>query len=1117
MSKILRARHFLLLTLLSFSLCTNLCAQEKTITANFKNATLKQVFNSIEKQTSYRFSYRNAVIDNRRDITISMSHASVVSVLNEALRNRNLEYVIISSRSIVISDKQKSMIDQRHTGVNQKVSGVVKDASGEPIIGASVIEKGVSNNGTITNTNGEFTLSVKSNAILEISYIGYVSQTVKAYPGKIIVIKLEEATKNLNEVVVVGYGKQKLSTVTGSVAQIKSDKLTVAPIANVTNMLGGQLPGLISKQTSGIPGSDDASLSIRGFGSPLVIVDGIESSFNNIDANEIESISILKDGAASIYGARAGNGVILVTTKRGTSTKPTITVNTSYTLQGCTKVLKPGSSAQRAAWERESWLNAGKDPSTVPYSEEDIQKYEDGTDPNYLNTDWYDAVIRKWSPQQNHNVSIQGGNDFLKYYGYFGYNDQETIIKHAGGQYERYNFQSNVDAKLSNRITATFDMMYVKEHRHFAAGADGFSSNNNFWGDLIYGADPRYPLTLPDESKLSYAGITYGSPVFATNANLCGYRDNTDNLTQVKGGLQYDFKYIQGLNAKAVVIYRNTNDNYNMFRKQEKFYTYNNETQTYTYARSSQDPKTLSLSNSLAWLFTQQYSLNYDRTFDNKHHITGLFMFESIDSKNRYFDTSRSGFVSTALGELFAGDASTASNNSSTYEEGRASWIGRLNYSYMDRYLIETILRADASSKFDKDHRWGYFPSVSLGWVISEESFMKSFNFIDNLKLRLSYGKSGYDGVGAFKYLTGYGFDGTYTIGDNLVSGLYPTGLANPTLTWEKMTIYNAGLDFSLYNHNLYGALDFFYRKRRGIPGSRVGSLPSTFGAELPQENINSINTKGFELKLGTTGKWNDLIYDISGNISWSRAKWGHYEEADYADEDQLRLYKASGRYTDRRIGYVADGLFTSQDEINSLSYTFDVLNNNNSSLRPGDVKYKDLNGDNKLNWRDEKEIGKGAMPHWMYGFNCYLNYKGFDLSALFQGAFDYTTYIDFETYPSTELKYRYRWTEKVNSAHSLVPRPGGSTSTNWLYSDYRNHNTSYLRLKNMSIGYDVPKLLLTKIGIEKVRLYVAGTNIFTISSLHKYGVDPEMPEGYGVGFYYPQQHTISFGCNLTF
>lgn len=1084
----------------------NIHSQNARITFTKNNATLESVLNEIENQTDYLFII-NSNIDTHQKVSVRADDTPVSKVLDELFHDTEIHYTMEGSH-IVLSNKPQPAILQQ----TRKITGRILDENGEPLIGVSVMLKGTSN-GTITNIDGDYTLSgdITDKSVLEVTYIGMKKQEITVGNRTRINITMTSDNEMLDEVIVVGYGTQRKGNLTGSVSAIKSEKLTIAPIGNVTNALAGQLPGLIVKQTSGIPGSDGSTLRIRGFDAPLVIVDGIEGDFNNIDASQIESISILKDGAASIYGARAGNGVILVTTKRGIDSKPVISLNTSFTLQGQTNVIKPGSSGQRAEWLREEHINKGLPMEQVPYTEEQIQKYYNGTDPNYLNSDWYDAVIRDWAPQQNHNLSIRGGSNKIKYYGYIGYNDQETIVKTGGGSYKRYNVQSNIDAKITDRLSFTLDMLLTKENQFFPTVGSGFG-HSNFWS-IIYDSDPRYPIYLPDRSKLSYGGLSYGNALFASNTNLGGYSDTDKNRIRANGGLIYEFKYVKGLKAKMSISYDTYNQNYKYFNKQGKFYSYNIDSDTYTFERASQDPTGVTEVFGRGYSLTQQYSLQYERLFKEKHRVSALALFETIDYNDKNVETGRTGFMSTILDQLFAGNGTTSFNNGWESEMGRASWVGRINYSYMDKYLIETILRADASAKFPQNSRWGYFPSVSLGWVLSQESFMKSLKAIDNIKLRASYGESGNDNVGSFKYLAGYAFDGSYKIGDEIKSGLYAVGLANPILTWETMKIYNGGIDLSFFNRKLYGTVDAFYRVRDGIPGSRSVSLPSSFGAELPLENLNSIDTRGWELNLGTSGNFGNFMYDISGNLSWARSKWRKYDEPIYSDPDQERIYKREGRWTDVRYGYISDGLFISQAEIEALDFTYKDLNGN-SSLRPGDIKYVDLNGDKVLDWKDQKEIGKGTLPTWTYGFNMNFKYHGFDLSALFQGAFGYTTYIDLTKAAST-LKYDNRWTEKENNPNSLVARPGGA-STNKYYSDFNNHNTAYLRLKNLSIGYELPKGLVSKAGIQQLRIYIAGTNLFTLSSLHKYGVDPEVPEG-SPAYYYPQQRTLSVGLNLSF
>jgi TonB-linked SusC/RagA family outer membrane protein len=988
----------------------------------------------------------------------------------------------------------------------KRVSGRVIDAAGEVVVGANVAEKGTTN-GIITDIDGRFTLSVGEKAVLRISYVGYLTQEVATANRTTLNITLEEDARALDEVVVVGYGTQRKSTLTGSVSAVKADQLTIAPVGNVTNALTGKLPGLITVQSSGMPGSDQASLNIRGFGGPLVIVDGIEASLTDLDQNQIESVSILKDGAASIYGARAGNGVLLVTTKRGVVQKPTITLNTSYTMQGVTNLAKTMSSGEWAQTRRESHLNAGNPEETAPFTAEDVEKYMAGNDSAYPSSDWYHFVFRDWAPQQNHNLSIRGGNEKLKYLGFFGYQKQETMVKKNGGDYSRFNVQSNIDAAITSRLSLSVDLFAAYEDRKFAQRLTGSA----FWQDL-YNTQPWYPTTLPDPTKLSAGGIDMGSIAMSSNMDIDGYNQSRNRELRSSATLTYDVPFIEGLKAAAFVNYRDWQNYGKSFSRPYEWYTYHYETDTYTKAGSFRTSASASESITFNRQLTQQYSLNYDRTFRNAHHVTALAMFESIDYSGNNLSAGRSEFLTPLIEQLYAGSTASQTANGSASEWGRASVIGRINYSYKDRYLLEALLRADASAKFPEGKRWGSFPGVSLGWVISQEDFMKNLNAVEFLKLRASYGSSGNDGVGNFQYLTGFQIGGQAQWDDRFVSGLYPTGMANPLLTWEKMNVYNVALDFSALNRKVYGTIEGFYRTREGIPATRNTSLPSTFGTTLPVENINSLNDRGFEVSLGTAKHTGDFMYDVSANISWSRAKWDHYEEPDYEDPDQKLQNQRSGQWTDRAMGYVSDGIFTSQEEIDALPYEYTIVSGGNAALRPGDVRLKDMNGDGLLDWKDRQEIGKGSMPHWFYGLNGTVAYRGFDLTALFQGAFGYSTSVGMST--NTDTYYKLRWTETNNHRDVLIARPGGVSGGG--DSDYLLRPVTYVRLKNASLGYTLPKQWTDKAGIGRVRLSVSGTNLFTLSTLSKYYIDPEAPSG-NVHSYYPQQRTVSFGLNANF
>ncbi len=1069
------------------------------------NVTVQDLVNSLGSEFKYSFFIIDDAVGKSK-VDVDVTNATIREILDAAFNGREIVYSV-KGKNITISSKKIPVENAPKQA--RVISGVVTDSNSEPIIGAS-IKLLNANTGTISDLAGRFSLEVPQKGQLLVSYIGYVSQTLQIGPASEYKIVLIEDNRELEEVIVVGYGTQRKGNLTGSITSVKSDKLTVAPITNVTNMLGGQLAGLKTKQTSGIPGADGSRLSIRGFNSPLVIVDGVETSFSNIDASQIESISVLKDGAASIYGARAGNGVVLVTLKRGVESKVTVTANGSLTVQNSTTLIQSGSSGQRSEWEREAHLNANLPASQIPWTLTQIQKFYQGTDPAFLNTDWFSAAIRPWAPQQNHNLSVSGGTSKLKFYSYLGYNNQQTISRNDGGGYNRLNFQTSVDAQLMEGLSLSSSVNYIREQRDFTSM--NLASSNYYYA--LYDSDPRYALELPDPAYLSYAGSSYGNALFVSSRMLAGYSRSDNHNFRLNASLSYDLPQVKGLRLKAFYHYNSYYGLSKVFRKQPEFYSYKADVGEYLFERKSQDPTMLAHGVSYSDDLTQQYSLNYENTFDEVHRITALLLHERIDYKNEGFDTQRGNLTSSVIDQLFAGDPTTASNNSSASEMARASYVGRVNYGYKNRYLVETIFRADASAKFPKNGRWGYFPSVSLGWVINEEEFMNNLNGIDLLKLRASLGQSGDDGIGNYQYYAGYSYDMSYILGSNILQGIYSTGLANSHLSWERISIYNGGLDFSFWQHKMYGTIEAFYRLRDGIPGYRTQSLPSTFGASLPLENLNSIDTRGFELELGTKGKSGQLLYDVSANLSWARNKWVAFDEPEYIDEDQKRIYGVTGKWTDERYGYVTNGLFTSMEEIANYSPVYSELGGN-ESIRPGDVKYVDMNDDGKIDWRDQVKIGQGTLPNWMVGLNSQVKYLNFDMSMLLQGAFGYTSYIDLESAP-TALKYENRWTEKENNPNSMVPRPGSKNIANWWYSDYRNHNASYVRIKNLSLGYNAGKEMLKKTGLSQMRVYLAGTNLLTLSSLSKYGVDPEAPEG-TPAYYYPQQRTISCGLMLSY
>lgn len=1120
--KIMKICLFILFVFTFQMMATNTNAQDAIIELKSNTVTVSQLISEIEKQTDYLVVYSNREVDTSRKVNLKSKSNKVSEYLNEAFNGTDISYDF-EKNYIVLSKKAEETASiltnlvQTAQQQGKTVRGTVTDSNGEPVIGATIVVKDNPTQGTVTDVDGNFILSnLPENAVLQISYVGMKTQEISTSGRSTVDIILEADTEQLEEVVVVGYGTQKKVNLTGSVSSINSDELIKSPAASTTNTLAGKLPGLVVKQTSGQPGFDQSRINIRNFGNALVIVDGIEQSFNNVDPNEIESISILKDASAAIYGARAGNGVILVTTKRGTFGKPMITLNSTMTGQAYTNFPRPVNAGEYATLYREAQLNSGVPEPQLRYSEEDIAKYFEGTDPRYPNTNWEDVIMRDWAPQQQHNISMRGGSEKVKYYTFLGYLDQDGMFKGGNTWYKRYNVRSNIDASITSQLSISFDLSAIKEN---VQESNRPASQEWFWMDF-FDSKPTAPSSLPDKTKVPHISPGPFNAIINTHEKLGGY--DKYFKTSLKGSLllNYELKEIKGLSLKLKMDYFQYMQDRKVFTKENEIWDYDYDSDTYTlYGKSY--PTSLRQAYNTDQTITGQASINYSNTFDEKHTVESLLLYEVIDYSSKNYSAYRENYITTAIDQLFAGGSTNQQANGSASESGRQSLVGRVNYGYLGKYLLEATARYDGSANFPKNKRWGFFPSVSAGWRISEESFLKdNINWIDNLKLRGSISQMGYDGVPPYQYLAGYQFSGYYVSNGVEVPGLSTTGLPNTNITWETMTLSNIGLDISVFRGRIYSEMDLFKRLREDMLGSRLAALPSTFGASLPDENINSQIARGFEFLLGTKGGNRDFRYDISANVSQARSKWNYFEEVEYTDPDDIRINKKTGKYVDIGFGYKSDGLFTSQTEIDNLTYDMD--GQGNATLSPGDIKLVDINKDGILNWRDWVKINDGGMPHLMYGLNINLAYKNFDFSLLAQGAADYTVTlqagninIDSERTPYKVI-WEERWTPENNDRNAIIPRQKFSQTTNNWNSDYWNRNGSYLRLKNINLGYTFKNSVINKIGLRKLRFFATGTNLFTISELTRYGIDPESPDATR-GWTYPIQKTISLGINLNF
>jgi TonB-linked SusC/RagA family outer membrane protein len=1083
------------------------------------NITVKELIGAIETQTDFLVLFRNNDVDVSRTVGLKNRNGNLSAILDEAFISTDIHYEFRNQYIVLSNSKSENRGSQQ---TNRRITGTVTDPNGEAIIGANIKEKGVATNGTITDAGGNFILNVSPEATLVVSYIGYVSQDVAIGNQTSLKITLVEDSKVLEDVVIVGYGTQKKGALAGSLATVKTEGLTIAPVSQTVNALAGQLPGLLSSQVSGEPGLDYASINIRGFGVPLVIVDGVQSSLNNVSTNEIADITILKDASAAVYGSRAGNGVILVTTKRGATGKPTITLDAALSWQQPTIYPRLLSAAEYTRFEYEQDVRGGVDPSTYRWPLSEVEKWEAAATPDYQSTDWWDYLMKDFSPFQRYNLSATGGNEKIKYFMNYNRADQQGILKSDAYHYSVNNIRSNVDAQITDALTVSGDLSAMISNVNTPP-----REHSMIWTDIV-GVLPTWHAILPDPDKIPYTGNV--TSVVASTSNKGGYMKKNFFQFAARISAEYKIPQVEGLVAKGMFDYhRNTNDNkYWMIGYDMWQYNWANE----SYIREGSAWQTrLNEGNRIETALTGNFGLYYDKTI-KEHTVSAMLLSEIVQTEGKDLWGGAEGFLGNSIDYLFAGSSSSSRISGGAWQGGRTAYIGRLNYNYKSKYILETTFREDGSPVFAPGKRWGFFPSVSVAWRVSEEPFVKRiFKNLNNFKLRGGVSKTGWDGIGNFQYLTGYYINGAGGVVDNrIVPGIVPTGISNPDITWETITLNNAGIDWGIWNDKLYGSIDLFYRYRDGILAYPTLTVPSTFGADLPQMNINSVSNRGYEIVIGHRNKAGDLKYDISANMSYARQRNERIDEAEYDDPDMERIYKQSGQWADLIWGLKTNGLFTSQEEIDNYPVRLDSRPEvGNTSVRPGDVKYIDQNDDGVIDWRDQVVIGRRAtvqrivpndvfpssdysniiIPTVLYGMTANVSYKNVSFSALFQGGTGFSTWI----WESEYLRKYESWTEENNDPHALLPiqssGPGPSVSGG--SSDYTLMNVIYLRLKAMNIGYTLPENWLPGI---KLRAYLAGTNLLTFSNISKYKMDPEAPDN---GVYYPQQRIYTVGLNIKF
>ncbi|GAK36923.1 TonB-dependent receptor [Bacteroides graminisolvens DSM 19988 = JCM 15093] len=1005
----------------------------------------------------------------------------------------------------------------------RQVTGIVKDQTGEPIIGASVLEKG-STNGVITDLDGNFKLTVSNavKAVLQISYVGYKTQEISVNGKTLLEVVLKEDTELLDEVVVVGYGAQKKESVVGAISQVSSKELLASPAANVSQAIAGKIPGVITTQTSGAPGQDDTKINIRGRatfagdGSPLILVDGVERTFSQIAPDDIETISVLKDASATaVYGVRGANGVMLITTKRGRDQKPEVNLTANWQIQSPTRSDTYLDSYQSVVLLEEALKNDGL-PSQ--FSANDIEMYRksaagelSGLDAMlYPNVDWYDEVLKKSAPAQRYNVSVRGGTKRMRYYASAELYDQKGLIKElsqdmygnsSSPSYRRYAFRANMDLFLTKDLTFSVNFGTRFEERRGSNTSESSTFSQTFY-ELNHTPGWLFPVSYEvqngESTKTLYGGSSqYQSNIVAALAKG-GYYRATNTINETNFVLDYKMDWLtKGLSAKGMVSFDYDSYYKKMFKADFATYELNNrdnyESMDAYNQFNSDGELAYSKENSTTYKLYMEAQVNYARQF-GKHDVTAMVLYNQNDYR-----------YNSELAKRYQG------------------LVGRVTYGYDDRYLAEFNAGYNGSENFLQGKRFGFFPAVSLGWRISNEEFMAgTAQWLNNLKIRASYGEVGNDiytvngTAQRFLYEEKWSqVSNAYYFGSSGKTGIYESQYPNLGVTWERAHKYNVGLEFGLWNGLLNGNIDVFYEKRNDILTSYL-TRPQWVGVALAAGNLGETKNSGYEIELKHNNRINeDLSYNVG--LTYSHAR----NEIISMDEPELKTAyrKREGNPISQYFGLIAEG-FVTQADLDNPDFPVSTF----GAVKVGDLKYKDANGDGFIDDRDESRIGYSDIPENTYALSLGVNYKGWGFSVMFQGVDHVSRYYD------AEAMYAFVSGGKVKEHHLERWNPAQSEAYNLQhanypllhYDNYGDHNQrtnsfflkngSFVRLKNIELSYTLPENWSKVAGMSNCRLYVNANNLITWDHLNNL-TDPESNGSNR----YPIMKTVNFGVNIKF
>ncbi|GHV48395.1 SusC/RagA family TonB-linked outer membrane protein [Bacteroidia bacterium] len=1081
-------------------------SQSVSFTFRMNNTSIEDVLNTIEEKSEFRFLYNKKMVNVDQNVDIAARGESIYDVLNNLFQGSDIAYVI-SDRQIVLNKKNhfNPMVQQQ----GKRITGTVLDSYGEAVIGANVVEKGTTN-GTITDADGKFSLNVSENALLRVTYIGFLAQEIVVGANSNLAITLKEDNQSLDEVVVIGYGTVKKKDLTGAVGSVGGADLVSRKTTQVSQALQGVIPGVMVTRDNNAPGAQ-ATIRIRGVttigdSSPLVIVDGMQvDNINDVNPNDIENISVLKDAASSsIYGSQAAAGVILISTKRAQAEQFNIEYNYEYGMEIPTESPDFVNVIRYMQMTNETrWNDAGNTSNEFPtYSKDVIDNYYQLNRENpdkYPNTDWNDLIFRSSAPRQSHIIKVTGGNSRIRTAASFAYDNVEAIYDNRS--YERFTSRVNNDLTINKYLAASIDVSFKRT----------IDKQPNTGLDIVrFGrfSPPVYAATWADGR---YAEGKTGDNVYG-QLHEGGFRNSWYNQLGAKIGL--DFTPVKGLKISGVFspVFNNTKQK--NWKKSVPWYLSDDPT---VQGGFIQQPTNLSEVRNDDYRMTTQFLANYDTNFGS-HSLNLMAGYEDRYEFNENLGASRNNYELDSYPYLNIGPLELRDNSGSAYEYARQSVFGRVMYNYNNKYLLQANVRYDGSSRFASDYRWGVFPSVSLGWVLSEENFMKDITPISFLKLRASYGTLGNERIGNYPYQATMAFaNAIFFQGTNIVSqqGAAQQRYAIRDITWETTESYDIGVDAYFLDNRLRFAGDYYKKNTKDM--LLALQIPTFMGYDNPDQNTGKMHTTGWEIDLAWSDKIGDLGYSIGFNLSDFKSVMGDLGGTEFLG-DQIKI---KGSEFNEWYGYRTNGLFQTAQEVAGSALI-------SSNTKPGDVHYVDVSGadgkpDNRISPENDRVLLGGSLPRYTYGGNIRLDYKSWDLGITFQGVGKQNARIEgdmvrplLQNWMNMPQLIDGNYYSQYNTAEQnlaakyprlTVSDPGN----NYALSDYWLFNGRYFRLKNINLGYTLPTQWVNKVAMQNVRLYASVSDLFCLNQYPK-GYDPES----GINAY-PITTTVLFGVSVKF